>query len=169
MKIVYGFSYKGKMSSWKVKGVGGVFNAMYDNLINKRMRRNCGEMSSTRWNRVKPLVHVFQRNTLTEGKTTSSICEFFHIHLWVFTLFVGLLFLPFYGIASFFAGLSRDPFWGLFPLYHILSHTDLIQGFFFFFHCWALAYSLWSFNLFCKSVFVEPWSFGFHKAHDLVP
>ena len=50
MKIVYGFSYRGKMSSWKVKGVGGVFNATDDNLINKRMRRNCGEMSSTRWN-----------------------------------------------------------------------------------------------------------------------
>lgn len=81
MKIVYGFSYKGKMSYWKVKGVGGVFNAMDGNLINRRMRRNCEEMSSTWWNRVKPLVHVFQANTLTKGKTTSSICEFFHTHL----------------------------------------------------------------------------------------
>ena len=101
------------MSSWKVKGVGGVFNAMDDNLINKRMRRNCGEMSSTRWNRVKPLVHVFQRNTLTEGKATSSICEFFHTHLWVFTLFVGLLFLPFYnsmGLLPFLPGSLGIPF-----------------------------------------------------------
>ena len=108
---------------------------MDDNLINKRMRRNCGEMSSTRWNRVKPLVHVFQRNTLTEGKATSSICEFFHTHLWVFTLFVGLLFLPFYGIAFFFVGLSRgsllrtisfvpciesySPYTRLFPLFFL--------------------------------------------------
>ena len=143
---------------------------MDDNLINKRMRRNCGEMSSTRWNWFKPLVHVFQGNTITKGKTTSSICEFFILiyefshYLWVFSFFLSM------GLLPFLLGFLEDPFRGLFPLYHVLSHTHLIQGFFlfFFFHCWALAYSLWSFNVFCKSVFVEPLSLGFHKAHDLV-
>lgn len=78
-------------------------------------------------------------------------------------------FFPFQGIASFFTRLSRDPFQGLFPLYHVLSHTHLIQAFFFSFIVGLLPTLCDPSTSFARVFLWNHGSFGFHKAHDLIP
>ena len=48
LKGVLGFSYKWKIHSWKVKGVGELFNVLDDSFSWKwQLRGNCGELSCT--------------------------------------------------------------------------------------------------------------------------